>query len=42
MFMTAFGAYVLSRRGPIFIGSLMKIVIFTMFFSGGLIPLYLT
>lgn len=42
MFMTAFGAYVLSRRGPIFINSLMKMVIFTMFFSGGLIPLYLT
>lgn len=42
MLMTAFGAYVLSRRGPIFINSLMKTVIFTMFFSGGLIPLYLT
>ncbi len=40
--MTAFGAYVLSRRGPLFIGLFIRAVVFTMFFSGGLIPLYLT
>ncbi|NLG85579.1 MAG: carbohydrate ABC transporter permease [Firmicutes bacterium] len=42
MIMTAFGAYVLSRKGPLFVGVMMRLIVFTMFFSGGLIPLYLT
>lgn len=39
---TALGAYVLSRKDLYFKGILMKLITFTMFFSGGLIPMYLT
>ena len=40
--MTSFGAYVLSRRGYMGKRALNFFVVFTMFFSGGLIPFYLT
>lgn len=40
--MTSLGAYVLSRKNTFFVKPLMKMVVFTMFFSGGLIPLFLT
>lgn len=40
--MTAFGAYVLSRKDVYFKEILTKLIVFTMFFSGGLIPVYLT
>ncbi|HEY5560704.1 MAG TPA: carbohydrate ABC transporter permease [Clostridiaceae bacterium] len=42
LIMTSFGAYVLSRKGVYFNAFLTKFIVFTMFFSGGLIPLYLT
>lgn len=41
VFMTALGAYVLSRKGVYFRNVIMFITVFTMFFSGGLIPFYL-
>ena len=41
MLMTSLGAYALSRRGYIGRRALNFFVIFTMFFSGGLIPFYL-
>ncbi len=41
VFMTALGAYVLSRKGVYFRNLIMFITVFTMFFSGGLIPFYL-
>jgi putative aldouronate transport system permease protein len=40
--LTAFGAYALSRKSLRYRKPLMLFIIFTMFFSGGLIPLYLT
>ncbi|OAS15089.1 carbohydrate ABC transporter permease [Paenibacillus oryzisoli] len=40
--LTAFGAYALSRKSLLYRKPLMLFIIFTMFFSGGLIPLYLT
>jgi len=40
--MTALGAYVLSRKDVYFKKIFTKFIIFTMFFSGGLIPMYLT
>lgn len=40
--LTAFGAYALSRKSLKYRKPLMLFIIFTMFFSGGLIPLYLT
>lgn len=40
--MTALGAYVLSRKDLFFKKILAKFIVFTMFFSGGLIPMYLT
>lgn len=40
--MTALGAYVLSRKGLMLKGFLMFSIVFTMFFSGGLIPFYFT
>lgn len=40
--MTSFGAYVLSRRWYMGKRALNFFVVFTMFFSGGLIPFYLT
>ncbi|MDF2650187.1 MAG: sugar transporter permease [Paenibacillus sp.] len=41
LFMTALGAYVLSRKNVMWNKIFMIVIIFTMFFSGGLIPLYL-
>ncbi|OPH59023.1 sugar ABC transporter permease [Paenibacillus ferrarius] len=41
LFMTALGAYVLSRKNVIWNKAFMMIIVFTMFFNGGLIPLYL-
>ena len=40
--LTAVGAYVLSRRKVLLAPVFMKLVTFTMFFSGGLIPFFLT
>ncbi|MCR8636458.1 carbohydrate ABC transporter permease [Paenibacillus radicis (ex Xue et al. 2023)] len=40
--LTAFGAYALSRKGLYYRKQLTLFIIFTMFFSGGLIPYYLT
>lgn len=39
--MTVLGAYVLSRKGVFFNGAITMMIIFTMYFSGGLIPGYL-
>ncbi|MFS0728117.1 carbohydrate ABC transporter permease [Paenibacillus sp. 1P07SE] len=39
--MTSLGAYVLSRKGVVWTRHVMLWIIFTMFFSGGLIPMYL-
>jgi putative aldouronate transport system permease protein len=39
--MTSLGAYFLSRKGVMFKKSILMLVIFTMFFSGGMIPFYL-
>lgn len=39
--LTSFAAYALSRKGVRFVGAIMFGIIFTMFFSGGLIPTYL-
>lgn len=41
MIVTIMGAYVLSKKNLMLGGLLTFIVVFTMFFSGGLIPLYL-
>lgn len=40
--MTSLGAYVLSRKNLMFRNVIMLFILFTMFFSGGLIPTYLT
>ncbi|OIB01852.1 sugar ABC transporter permease [Paenibacillus sp. LC231] len=40
--LTAFGAYALSRKGLRYRKEMMLFIVFTMFFSGGLIPLYFT
>lgn len=40
--MTSLAAYVLSRKGFLLKSTLMFFVVFTMFFSGGLIPFYFT
>lgn len=40
--MTSLGAYVLSRKDFLWKNTLMFFVVFTMFFSGGLIPFYFT
>jgi putative aldouronate transport system permease protein len=42
IFMTSLGAYVLSRKGLMLKGFFMFFIVFTMFFSGGLIPFYFT
>jgi putative aldouronate transport system permease protein len=42
LFMTALGAYVLSRKNVMWNQAFIIIIVFTMFFNGGLIPLYLT
>lgn len=41
LIMTSLGAYALSRKNLYFGGVIMFVVVFTMFFSGGLIPSYL-
>lgn len=41
VFMTAIGAYVLSRRNLMFRRPITLLIVFTMFFSGGLIPIFL-
>ncbi len=41
LLMTSFAAYVLSRKDVYWKGFLMKMSVFTMFFQGGLVPLYL-
>ena len=41
MFLTIIGAYALSRKGPHWNRLVMKIIIVTMYFQGGLIPFYL-
>jgi putative aldouronate transport system permease protein len=39
--MTCLGAYALSRRNMLFKNPIMFLIVFTLFFSGGLIPTYL-
>jgi len=41
MFSTILGAYVLSRKGVYWNRFVMKMIIFTMFFQGGLMPFYI-
>ena len=41
MFLTIMGAYGLSRKGLYWNGKIMKLIAFTMYFQGGLIPFYL-
>lgn len=41
MFLTCLAAYVLSRKNVLFNGIITFIIMFTMFFSGGMIPRYL-
>jgi len=41
LLMTSLGAYVLSRKGLMLRNLIMFFIVFTMFFSGGLIPYYL-
>ncbi|MDF2935244.1 MAG: sugar transporter permease [Paenibacillaceae bacterium] len=41
LFMTSLGAYVLSRKGVRWAKYITLLIVFTMFFSGGLIPMYL-
>ncbi|MDF2670217.1 MAG: sugar transporter permease [Paenibacillus sp.] len=41
LLLTAFGAYALSRRTIMLKNPIMMLIVFTMFFSGGLIPNYL-
>lgn len=40
--LTSFGAYALSRKGFMWKKHIMLFIVFTMFFSGGLIPFYFT
>jgi putative aldouronate transport system permease protein len=40
--MTSLAAYVLSRKNVLFQSTIMFLIVFTMFFSGGLIPFYFT
>ncbi len=42
MLLTSMGAYFLSRKNVMLKKAVMFIVVFTMFFSGGMIPFYLT
>jgi putative aldouronate transport system permease protein len=41
LLITALGAYVLSRKGVMWNNWFMMLITFTLFFSGGLVPLYL-
>ncbi len=40
--LTSLGAYFLSRRNVMLKGAIMALIMFTMFFNGGIIPFYLT
>ncbi|GBG11227.1 sugar ABC transporter permease [Paenibacillus agaridevorans] len=40
--MTSLGAYFLSRKGVLWRNPIMMMIVFTMFFGGGLVPYYLT
>jgi putative aldouronate transport system permease protein len=42
LLLTSFAAYVLSRKGYIWKNTIMILVVITMYFSGGLIPYFLT
>ncbi|TDG00350.1 carbohydrate ABC transporter permease [Paenibacillus piri] len=42
LFMTALGAYVLSRKNVMWNKVFIFIIVLTMFFNGGLVPMYLT
>lgn len=42
IFMTALGAYFLSRKNVLFKQAVMFLIVITMFISGGMIPFYLT
>lgn len=42
LIMTSLGAYFLSRKNIMFRNAIMMMITFTMFFSGGMIPFYLT
>lgn len=42
LLMTSLGAYFLSRKGVLWRDPIMMMIVFTMFFGGGLIPFYLT
>lgn len=42
LIMTSLGAYFLSRKGVMFKKPIMMLIMFTMFFGGGMIPFYLT
>ncbi|MEK8131873.1 carbohydrate ABC transporter permease [Paenibacillus filicis] len=42
LLMTSLGAYFLSRKGMLWRDPIMFLFVFTMFFSGGLVPYYLT
>lgn len=42
LFMTSLGAYFLSRKDVLWRNAIMMFIVFTMFFSGGLVPYYLT
>lgn len=41
MFISIMGAYSLSRKGPRWNPVIMKLIVFTMYFQGGLIPFYI-
>ena len=42
LLLTSLGAYILSRKNVILNSLFMKIIVFTMFFNGGLIPFFFT
>jgi putative aldouronate transport system permease protein len=42
LFMTSLGAYFLSRKNVMWRDLIMMLIVFTMYFNGGLIPLYFT
>ena len=42
LLMTSFAAYVLSRKGYLWKNTIMFLIVITMYFSGGLIPFFLT
>ena len=41
LFLTTLGAYVIAHKGPLWVKPLTSLIVFTMFFSGGMIPTYL-